>query len=297
MKTFTYEIPNDTQVPTNQNFSFKNEFYNSSNTSTTSPAYPDRDIPPPDKYLTAPPPGPAETYLYKKETHNTVNRTNEFPPTGVSPPTTLGPNQTYFYKREVNETKNNVYGPPQPPPVTNSTMIYEHNETNTTNRNVHGPPQQPPPVTNSTMIYETNTTNTTNRNVHHPPGGFPVYPSSDTPPPVGPKQTYLYKKETSNTTNTTYGPDGEYPPRAPSPISPASPVEPSRTYYKYASEKTTTNTSTREPALRPFPTDNLEPFRGDQQPPKHLNQLLATLDDVSEAQQPARSPLTTAFSP
>lgn len=279
MKTFTYEIPNDTQVPTNKNFSFKNEFYNSSNTSTTNTTYPERDIPPPEKYITAPPPGTNETYLYKKETHNTVNRTDEFPPSGLSPPIgglsppvgppgglnppNLGPNQTYFYKRETNETKNNIYGPPGSalPPR----------------------PRSPQPVTNSTMIYEHNETNTTNRNVHHPPGGFPVYPSNDYPPPVGPKSTYLYKKETTNTTNTVYGPDGEpIPQRAPSPISPPTP---SQTYYKYSSEKTTTNTS-NEPQVRPFPTDNLDqPNYGNQNPPKHLNQLLANFDDVSYDKQ------------
>lgn len=95
IKTFTYEIPDDTKVPTNQNFSYKNEYYNESNSSRT--FYPERDVPPPITTTTS----------YSNESHNnTLNRING--PSVPMNPENLGPNQTYFYKKEVNETKNNV---------------------------------------------------------------------------------------------------------------------------------------------------------------------------------------------
>lgn len=95
IKTFTYEIPDDTKVPTNQNFAYKNEYYNESNSSRT--YYPERDVPPPIKTTTS----------YSNESHNnTVNRVTG--PSVPMNPDNLGPNQTYFYKKEVNETTNNV---------------------------------------------------------------------------------------------------------------------------------------------------------------------------------------------
>lgn len=267
IKTFTYEIPNDTKVPTNKNFTYKKEFYNSTNNSTTSTVYPpERDVPPPQKLLADHGPGSDETYIYKSESHNTINRTEGQP--AQPPPAT---NQTYLYKREVNETTNNVYGPP--------------------GSNYSTYPRSPQPTVNSTLIHERNESNTT-RNYHHPPGGVP-YPSNTSLPPAGqpgPKQTYFYKKETSNTTNTTYGPPGsDYSP----PIERDAPLrsspyhnEPTTTSYKYATtQSTTTNVNRlpeREPLLsRPFPTDGLEPTQVDGQPPKHLGQLLASFDNVS----------------
>lgn len=80
-------------MPTNKNFTYKNEFYNSLNSSNT--YYPERDIPPPIK----------STNIYSNETQNTINRTENSLPLK---PQNLGPNQTYFYKKEVNETTNNV---------------------------------------------------------------------------------------------------------------------------------------------------------------------------------------------
>lgn len=264
-------------MPTNKNFSYKNEFYNTSNSSTTNTLYPERDIPTPQKLTSGSSPT-NQTYIYKNETHNTTNRIDGHPngPPLNAPnyPNEPGTNQTYIYKREVNETKNNIYGPPGSalPPRSRS-------------------PQQSPPV-NSTYVYERNETNT-NRNVHHPPGGIPVYPNNaNLPPQPGPKQTYLYKKETSNTTNTTYAPPdgGDYPPVTNARYPPVnqsppygSPNEPNTTAYKYTTHTTTTNVHNRperEPLLAPFPT-HLEPAQVDGQPPKNLGQLLATFDDVS----------------
>lgn len=246
IKTFTYEIPNDTKVPTNKNFNFKNEFYNSTNSSNT--YYPERDVPPPSTKST----------MYSNESHNTLNRTeNIYPP----PQDTLGPNQTYYYKKEVNETKNNVYGSPRSPrppsPVNTSTSLYERNVSNT--RNVYHPPGGIP-------VYPNNA----NLPPHQP----------------GTKQTYLYKKETTNTTNTMFEPPTgkEYLPHdryvtdAPPPSEPVT-----NKYYKYSSSTTTTNTHNRperEPLLAPFPTDGIHQSTQVDGPPKHLGQLMASFDEV-----------------
>lgn len=276
IKTFTYEIPDDTNVPTNKNFTYKNEFYNTLNSTTsTNSVYPERDVPTPQRLSAGRSPGPNQTYIYKNESHNTINRTDGgYRPPSVGPVySEPGTNQTYIYKREINETKNNVYGSPTVPPPRSLS------------------PQLRPisPVNSTTVFYERNDNNTINRNVYHPPGGIPVYPQNGTLPGPGPKQTYLYKKETSNTTNTTYGPPpgSEYPPRdrvVPLTSSPytSSPVEPTTNIYKYTSETTTRNLHEREPLVgrSPFP-DHQEPSQVDGASPKHLGQLLATFDDVS----------------
>ncbi|XP_055321045.1 mucin-2-like [Sitodiplosis mosellana] len=279
IKTFTYEIPNDTKMPTNKNFSYKNEFYNSMNSSNT--YYPERDIPPPIKTTS--------TAVYSNETNNntTLNRTdNVYPPSPQQQqqqphPDTLGPNQTYYYKKEVNETKNNVYGRPR------------------------SPAPAPAPVNTTTSLYERNVSNT--QNVYHPPGGIPVYPNNANLPPnqPGSKQTYLYKKETTNTTNTMYEPPTgrEYLPHdryvtdprnvpinQPSSSPPPHHEPTTNKYYKYSSTSTTTNTNDRrhggpgpdrEPLLAPFPIDGIpqQPSSQVDGPPKHLGQLLASFDE------------------
>lgn len=244
-------------MPTNKNFTYKNEFYNSANTSNT--IYPERDVP--DH---AAPPPTQNQYFYKNESnHNTINRSDGgFPPQGTPEPIP-GTKQTYFYKKETNETTNNVYGSPRP--------------------------QSPqlPPVDTLTSIHERNVTD--NRNVYHPPGGIPVYPSNGSLPPT--KQTYMYKKETSNTTNTMYEPPNghDYLPHdryiePPKPNFP--PAEPgTNKLYKYSSTSSHKTTRSyqpgeREPLISPFPTDGIQPNQVDSQPPKHLGQLLASFDDV-----------------
>lgn len=243
-------------MPTNKNFTYKNEFYNTSNSSNTYyPDYPEKDIPPPTK----------QTTILNKS-HNTINRTdNIYGPNPNHSPPELGPNQTYIYKREVNETKNNIYGPA---------------------------PRSPQPVNTTTSLYERNTTNT--RNVYHPPGGIPIYPNNaNLPPPgqPGTKQTYLYKKESTNTTNTIYEPPSgrEYLPHdrysepERHPEQPEPPV--SDAYYKYSTSTTTKNTvnrpGEREPLIAPFPTEQIIPTQVDGTP-KHLGQLMASFDDVGE---------------
>lgn len=264
-------------MPTNKNFTYKNEFYNTLNSTTsTNSVYPERDIPTPQRLSAGRSPGPNQTYIYKNETHNTINRDGYRPPSTGPTYSEPGTNQTYIYKREINETKNNTFGPSPTGPPQRSLS----------------PQLRPISPVNSTVFYERNESNSTNR--YHPPGGIPVYPQNGTLRPVSPgvNQTYLYKKETSNTTNTVYGqPGNEYPPRdriVPVKSSPytSSPTEPTTNIYKYTSETTTRNVHNspydREPLLTraPFP-EHQEPSQVDGAPPKHLGQLLATFDDVS----------------
>lgn len=263
-------------MPTNKNFAYKNEFYNSLNSSNT--YYPERDVPPPTKTTS--------TTVYSNETNNRTE--NIYPPPAQQQPHTdsLGPNQSYFYKKEINETRNNVYGRPRSPAPAP----------------VPAPVPAPAPVNTTTSLYERNVSNT--RNVYHPPGGIPVYPSNANLPPhqPGSKQTYLYKKETTNTTNTMYEPPNgrEYLPHdryvndVPVDQSPSPPHHEPTTnkYYKYSSTSTTTNTHDKrhggprpdhEPLLAPFPTDGIpqQPSSQVDGPPKHLGQLLASFDEVN----------------
>lgn len=74
----------------------------------------------------------------------------------------------------------------------------------------------------------------------------------------------MYKKETTNTTNTLYEPE---------PI----PEPNTNTYYKYSSQSTTNRT---EPRVAPFPIEGIQQPTQVDGTPKHLNQLLASFDDV-----------------
>lgn len=245
-------------MPTNKNFTYKNEYYNSLNKSNT--YYPERDIPPPQPPIN-------NKHIRTMYSDETTNHTENIYPSPQMQP--RGPNKSYYFKKEINETKN-TYGQPRPPS----------------------------PVNNNTTIYESNVSNT--RNVFHPPGGIPVYPPANLPPhQPGTKQTYLYKKETTNTTNTVYEPPNgrEYlphdryvtesplqaaPPPEPLPLPPRDPT--TNKYYKYSSTTTTTNTQRRperEPLLTPFPTDGLhQPQTQVDGPPKHLNQLMESFNEV-----------------
>lgn len=242
-------------MPTNKNFTYKNEFYNSLNKSNT--YYPERDVPPPTTTR-------HHRTMYTDETTNQTE--NIYPSPQIQPP---GPNKSYYFKKEINETKNtsNVYGQPRPPsPINNSTTIYESNVSNT--RNVYHPPGGIP-------VYPNNP----NLPPHQP----------------GTKQTYLYKKETTNTTNTVFEPPSgreylphdryvtETPVEAPLPL-PLPPHEPvTNKFYKYSSTSTTTNTHRRperEPLLAPFPTDGIQQPTQVDSPPKHLKQLMASFDEV-----------------
>lgn len=240
IKTFTYEIPNDTKTPENKNFTYKNEFYNSMNSSNT--YYPERDVPPPTKGTT----------MYTSEIHN---QSNIYPP----PQETPGTKKSYYYKKEVNETKNNVYGSPRSPrppsPVNTTATLYEKNVSNT--RNVNHPPggipvypnnaNLPPhqPGTKQTYLYKKETTNTTNT-VYEPPNGKEYLPHdryvTETPPEPVTNKYYKYSSSTT-TTNTHRRPENE-------------------------------------PLLAPFPTDGIKQPTQVDGPPKNLGQLMASFDEV-----------------
>jgi hypothetical protein len=307
IKTFTYEIPGDTQVSTNKHFKYQNDTYNTNNTTT----FAERDVPPP---------GSNQTTIYKTENYNTINRTDGYSgnPNNNRPRSPLpepSSNQTVIYKRETRDTSSNVYSSPNreypsspidnsprsplPEPSSNQTVIYKR-ETRDTSSNVYpspnrGYPSSPPGQ--STVIYKHDVTNT-NTNVHHPPaGGVPVFPHDPNLPAghPGPKHTYLYKKEVNNTKNTVYGPPGgppydrypqnDYPNNALPPQ--GYPNEPSSTTYKYVNNTSTTTRNIhghpddRQPLLAPFPTDGVDQSQVDGNPPKRLDDLMATLGDQS----------------
>ncbi|KAG4077015.1 hypothetical protein HA402_016002 [Bradysia odoriphaga] len=264
IKTFTYEIPGDTQVSTNKHFKYQNDTYNTNNTTT----FAERDVPPP---------GSNQTTIYKTENYNTINRTDGY---------SVYPND-------------NRPRSPLPEPSTNKTVIYKRETRDTSSNNVYpspnrGYPNSPP--SQSTVVYKHDVTNT-NTNVHHPPaGGVPVFPHDPSLPAghPGPKHTYLYKKEINNTKNTVYGPPGSGPPydRYPQNDYPNNalppqgyPTEPSSTTYKYITNTSTTTRNVhghpddRQPLLAPFPTDGLDNTQVDGAPPKRLDDLLATLGD------------------
>lgn len=164
------------------------------------------------------------------------------------------------------------------------------------------------PPNQSTYVYKHDVTNT-NTNIHHPSPqnqGMPVYPydpNASLPPHQpghpAPKQTYLYKHETTNTKNTVYGPPGggrpypnDYPNTNTLPQHPPHPQGypnngPSTVSYNYTTNTTTRNVhgghpDDRQPLLplAPFPTDGLDRSYVDGNPPKRLDDLLATFNDV-----------------
>lgn len=302
IKTFTYEIPADTNVSTNKQFLYKNEHYNSSNTTNTN-VYPERDIP----YRVSSPQPPSTNQSTIYNTITTTNRNDVYPnePRARSPQPEPITNKSIIYKRDTKETTTNVYPvlggrghTPQPP--------------HTQQQIVSPPPGQ------STIIYKHDVTNT-NTNIHHPPpvGGVPVYPSEPSylpprgdagyPPNPDVKHTYMYKHESSNTKNTVYGPPGgpvgaysgdgypshgNYPPHGTLPAKPAhltdTPSPSNNVMYKYSSTTTTRNThghpDDRQPLLAPapFPTEGIEQTsQVDGHPPKRLDDLLASFPEVS----------------
>ena len=215
-------------------------------------------------------------YQTTSTNYNTLNRSDRSLPPPIQEPSV---NKTNIFKRETTETSTNAYPadyPPYPPPKTGpnqTTYVYKHDVTNR-DTNVY----QPSPV------YP---------NDSYPPAHQPGH----APPP---KQTYIYKYETTNTNNTQYGPPSN---RTPStervmPINthphqgypPSNGGPPQSVTYNYTTINRT-NTSTHgypggdhhQPLLAPpFPTDTVDhQHYVDGQPPKRLDDLLASFDDVS----------------
>lgn len=215
-------------------------------------------------------PSPHSTYRseYSEYNKNNTSTTNYVPPT-------TGPSKTIYYK-ETNETTDNKIYPGGPNGPSGPVDRYP------TPTHVHPP--------NQTIIYKEDVRNTTN--THYPPQGRPYTPTAPTDYPTGPKKTYYYKNEKTTTKNTLYGPPGsrqptdDYPNNAlpaPNDYSPNDyPNGPNTSYYKYTTKTTTKNSygQPNEPQPMPFPTD--VEYVHEPHPPKRLDDLLATFDDVSD---------------
>lgn len=184
-------------------------------------------------------------------------------------------NTAMFYKTERNERSANYYQS-QSPPV---------------NPNNYSPLtiQEAPPH-NTTTVYKHDLINSTSGHPQVPPGGITIYPAQN--------QTTIYKTETVNTTNKQYRsptpnnyPDNQYPSHGhphpgfqpPHPGFVQQPHEPSVVVYK----QTTTNTRNiahprpeREPLLHPFPVDGPIITEVDGNPPKRVEDLMASFGDV-----------------
>lgn len=254
---------------------------------TTNTIYPaERDIPPSSIH----PSGPNQTTtIYKNQSYNTINRTDNLYPNETRPRRSVSPlppneptiNKSIIYSRETRDTSNTTY-PPHPADSGPPFPVYG----------------QPGP-NETTYVYKHDVTNT-NTNTHHPGphvGHAPNYPPQNGYPPQqsgpGPKQTYMYKREVTNTKNTVYGPPGgpaqpqpiiEYPPNDGYPPK----TGPSTVTYNYTTNTTSRNVhgghpGDRQPLLqpRPFPVDGVPTSQVDGNPPKRLDDLLATFGDVS----------------
>lgn len=208
--------------------------------------------------------------------------TYEIPDDGSNPFPDRDPpkNTAMFYKTERNERSANYYQQNQSPPV---------------NPNNYSPLtiQEAPPH-NTTTIYKHDLINSSTGHPQVPPGGITIYPPQN--------HTTVYKTETVNTTNKQYRsptpnnyPDNQYPNHvhhphpgyaAPQPgFIHQPPHEPSVVVYK---QTTTTNTRNNivhprpehEPLLHPFPVDGPVITEVDGNPPKRVEDLMASFGDV-----------------
>lgn len=255
VRTYTYELPPDSEL--NQTLSYRNESFNQ--TSNTLPvAYPERDLSPTHHVNPS-----SKTILVKNETINTSNNVQEYPvPTILDhqlPPNTA---KTIYYKKDTKHATTHFY--PEHP------------------HGPHGPHGTHGPHPTSFQAIESPPT------VDHHPPPHPVKYTNDPSYPPGPN-TYIYREERTNTTNNRFGspvPMVDYPDRHGTyPRAPQQPAPPTTVTYKYSS--TTTNASRnvypppeeREPLLQPFPTDGIPQSEIDGNPPKRVEDLMATLGE------------------
>ncbi|XP_065089985.1 myb-like protein U [Ochlerotatus camptorhynchus] len=218
-----------------------------------------------------------QTLSYRNESFNQTANTLPvaYPERELSPTHHVNPSsKTVLVKNETINSSNNVQEYPVP-------TILDH---------------QLPPNTAKTIYYKKDTKqSTTNYYPEYPsgPGPHPTNfkaigapPAGDQPPyPPGPN-TYIYREERTNTANNRYGspvPYGDYPDR--NGTYPRDPPQPTTVTYKYSS--TTSNASRniypppseREPLLQPFPTDGIPQSEIDGNPPKRVEDLMATLGE------------------
>lgn len=217
-----------------------------------------------------------QTLSYRNESlHQTSNTVPAaYPERDLSPTHHVSPSsKTILVKNETINTSNNVQEYPIP------TML-DH---------------QLPPNTAKTIYYKKDTKHSTTNYYpeHHTgPGPHPTNfkalggpPAGDHPSYPPGSNTYVYREERTNTANNRYGspvPYGDYPDR-----SGTYPREPNPTTVTYKYSSTTTNATRniypppeeREPLLQPFPTDNIPQNEIDGNPPKRVEDLMATLGE------------------
>jgi hypothetical protein len=199
-------------------------------------------------------------------------------------------NNAMFYKTERNERNVNYYPNSQSPltiqevpPREQSTAVYKYSSSTSSS-------QAPPQIGDNI-----------------PPGGITIYP------PQSP--TTIVKTETINTTNKqyrspTYSTGNNYPP-SPEVYHPTNGYPPSH-QHKHPNEvvvyKTTTTTNTHnvhrspehEPMLHPFPVDGPIITEVDGNPPKRVEDLMASFGDTgpihytNKRVQIAEKPLTSS---
>lgn len=217
-----------------------------------------------------------QTLSYRNESFNQTSNTLPvaYPERDLSPTYHVNPSsKTILVKNETINTSNNVQDYPVP-------TILNH---------------QLPPNTAKTIYYKKDTKqSTTNYYPEYPsgPGPHPTNfkaigapPAGDQPPYPPGSNTYVYREERTNTANNRYGspvPYGDYPDR--SGTYPREP-QPTTVTYKYSSSTSNATRNIyppppeREPLLQPFPTDGIPQSEIDGNPPKRVEDLMATLGE------------------
>uniref|UniRef100_A0A182WLN7 Uncharacterized protein n=1 Tax=Anopheles minimus TaxID=112268 RepID=A0A182WLN7_9DIPT len=245
VRTYTYELPPDSTPGTlNQTISYSNQAVNQTTNTLPAPGYPEH----PSQHVN---PG-TKTVLVKNETFNTTNNVQEYPVSTILnhplPPNTA---KTIYYKKDTKHSTTNYY-PDQP-----VEPVYPGNF-----RAIEAPPptggpdgqpmkytvQEPgyPPGNNTTYVYREERTNTNNRYGSPVPVSDNLYPQPGGPGGVPPPTTvtYKYSSTTTNATRNLYPPPAE-----------------------------------REPLLQPFPTDGIDRSDIDGNPPRRLDDLMATFGE------------------
>ncbi|EAA11470.5 AGAP006184-PA [Anopheles gambiae str. PEST] len=253
VRTYTYELPPDSGAAgsLNQTIAYTNQAVNQT-TSTLPAGYPDH----PAQHVN---PG-SKTVLVKNETFNTTNNVQEYPvPTILNHPLPPNTAKTVYYKKDTKHSTTNYY-PDQPvesPYPGNFRAI------------------EPPPRTAAGSPDQ--------------PGGPMKYTVQEPGYPPGNNTTYIYREERTNTNNRYGSPvpvaDNLYPTGPGGPGGPGGVPPPTTVTYKYSS--TTTNATRnlypppaeREPLLQPFPTDGIDRNDLDGNPPRRLDDLMATFGE------------------
>ncbi|XP_053672786.1 uncharacterized protein LOC128723100 [Anopheles nili] len=244
VRTYTYELPPDaTPGSLNQTISYTNQAVNQTTNTLASPGYPEH----PSQHVN---PG-TKTVLVKNESFNTTNNVQEYPvPAILNHPLPPNTAKTIYYKKDTKHSTTNFY-PDQPTGEPGYPGSF---------RAIEAPPptggdsmkytvEQPryPPGNNATYIYREERTNTNNRYGSPVPVADNLYPTQGGPPGAGSPPTTVTYKYSSTTTNATRN---LYPP----------PAE-------------------REPLLQPFPTDGIDRNDVDGNPPRRLDDLMATFGE------------------